>query len=190
MDYTTLSLPDVMRELDNVTRDARDTFGRLDGEQLNWRPDATAWSVAQCFEHLLAANRLMITAARNALSQPPGVWQRMPGLPGFFGRVLVRSQSPQTTRKARTSAIATPSRSTISADVIQRFAGAHDERSTWIRSLDPNAAARTVMVSPFLRVITYSVLDGCRLMAAHDRRHFEQARRVTESADFPSRATG
>jgi hypothetical protein len=41
------------------------------------------------------------------------------------------------------------------------------------------------MVSPFVRFITYSVLDGCRLMAAHDRRHFEQARRVTEAAGFP-----
>jgi len=41
------------------------------------------------------------------------------------------------------------------------------------------------MVSPFVRFITYSVLDGCRLMAAHDRRHFEQARRVTQTAGFP-----
>ena len=189
MDYTSLALSEVGRALDETAREAGDTFGALDAGQLNWRPDAIGWSVAQCFEHLLVANRLMLTASQHALSHPPGLWQRTPGLPGFFGRVLVQSQSPQTTRKARTSAKATPSASAIAADVIERFAAAHRERSEWIRTLDPDAAARTIMVSPFVKVITYSVLDGCRLMAAHDRRHFEQARRVTQAAGFP-RADG
>jgi hypothetical protein len=41
------------------------------------------------------------------------------------------------------------------------------------------------MTSPFIRIVTYSVLDGWRLMVSHDRRHLEQARRVTESPEFP-----
>ena len=41
------------------------------------------------------------------------------------------------------------------------------------------------MVSPFVAAITYSVLDGLRLVVAHDHRHFEQARRVMTS--MPSR---
>jgi hypothetical protein len=41
------------------------------------------------------------------------------------------------------------------------------------------------MVSPFVPQITYSVVNGYRLMAAHQRRHFEQARRVAEHAEFP-----
>jgi hypothetical protein len=42
------------------------------------------------------------------------------------------------------------------------------------------------MTSPFIKVITYSVLDGWRLVFAHDRRHLEQARRVTLSPGFPT----
>jgi len=30
-----------------------------------------------------------------------------------------------------------------------------------------------------------NVLDACRILIAHDRRHFEQARRVTQSPGFP-----
>jgi hypothetical protein len=30
------------------------------------------------------------------------------------------------------------------------------------------------------------VLDGCRLMVAHDRRHMEQARRVMQMPGFPA----
>jgi hypothetical protein len=29
------------------------------------------------------------------------------------------------------------------------------------------------------------VLDGCRLIVTHERRHFEQARRVTREPRFP-----
>jgi hypothetical protein len=187
MDYTRLSLGDVVTALDDVAREARETFGGLDAKQLNWRPDARAWGVAQCFEHLLTANRLMVTAAQHALAHPPTFWQRVPLVPGFLGRQLVRSQAPQTTRKFTTSAAATPSQGAIGPDVITRFAAAHQARATWIQSLDPDTAARAIMTSPFVKIITYSVLDGCRLMAAHDRRHFEQARRVMQAAGFPLR---
>jgi len=185
MDYTRLSLSEALAALDDVAGDAERSFGELTPAQLNWRPADRAWSVAQCVEHLYTANRLMVTAARHALAHPPTLWRRMPLVPGFFGRQLVRSQAPQTTRKFTTSAIATPSQSAIDDGVIERFMAGHRNRTEWMQSLDPGIAARTIMVSPFVRFITYSVLDGCRLMAAHDRRHVEQARRVTQTAGFP-----
>jgi hypothetical protein len=41
------------------------------------------------------------------------------------------------------------------------------------------------MVSPFIKVVAYSVLDGWRLIFAHERRHFQQARGVASSTGFP-----
>jgi hypothetical protein len=41
------------------------------------------------------------------------------------------------------------------------------------------------MVSPFASVIAYSVLDACRIIVAHERRHFEQARSGTQTPGFP-----
>jgi hypothetical protein len=58
MDYTTLSLAQVRAGLDAVDTDTRATFGALDRGQLNWRPDGTRWSVAQCLEHLSAASHV------------------------------------------------------------------------------------------------------------------------------------
>jgi hypothetical protein len=55
-----------------------------------------------------------------------------------------------------------------------------------VRGLDEQAARAAIMTSPFVRFITYSVLDGWRLVVTHDRRHFEQARRVTQSPGFPA----
>jgi hypothetical protein len=187
MDYTTLPFAQVQTGLDAVAADTQSTFGAFDARQLNWRPDATRWSVAQCFEHLLTANRLMKDAAQAALDgKPRSVWQRLPVLPGVFGRMLIRSQAPQSTRKFTASPLATPAASDIAPDIVQRFIAQNNELVRWLRGLDESRAARVVMTSPFVSFIVYSVLDGARLVLAHDHRHVEQARRVTQSPGFPS----
>jgi hypothetical protein len=189
MDYTTLSLAELRTALDDVARDAQVTFGGLDARQLNWRPDATRWSVAQCFEHLLAANGLMLQASADALNpaSPRTFWQRAPFLPGVFGRLLIRSQTPESTRKYTAAPKATPTASDITADVVQRFVIQNGEIMKRLQALDQAVAGRAIMTSPFVNVITYSVLDGWRLVFAHDRRHIEQARRVTQSPGYPAR---
>jgi len=101
IDYTVLTLAESGKALDAIAREAQDVFGALNGRQLNWRPDERRWGVAQCLDHLLSANRLMLAAAHAALdeSQPRTIWQRLPVLPGLFGRLMIRSLTPTATRK-------------------------------------------------------------------------------------------
>ena len=73
----------------------------------------------------------------------------------------------------------------IDADVIPRFIAQHRDAMARVQSLDEGDTVRAIMTSPFIRVVTYSVLDGWRLVVAHDRRHVEQARRVTLLPGFP-----
>jgi hypothetical protein len=187
MDYTTLSLADVRAGLEDVAQDTQRSFGSLDARQLNWKPEAARWSVAQCFEHLVTANRLMLRAAQEALGDttPRTVWQRLPGLPRVWGRLLIRSQSPESARKYTASPKATPSTSEIDADIIATFIAQHRDATAAVQRLDEPRANRAIMTSPFISVVTYSVLDGWRLVLAHDRRHIEQARRVMLSQGFP-----
>jgi hypothetical protein len=186
-DYTALSLADVRAELHAIASDVQSVFGRLDEAQLNWRPDAARWSVAQCFDHLLTANREMLLAAGAATdgTSSQTVWQRLPILPGLFGRMLIKSQTPDSKRKFTAPRRATPAASGIDAQVIDRFLAHQREAVARVQALDGRDAGRIIMVSPFVSFITYSVLDGCRLIVAHERRHFEQARRVTREPEFP-----
>lgn len=186
MDYTKLSLADVRATLDDIAQDTQATFGTLGVRRLNWKPDQSRWSIAQCLQHLLTANDLVLAAATHALSHSTTtVWQRMPLLPRFFGRALIRSQSPNASRRYTAPVKAQPVDSDLPGDVIARFVDQQHTTAEWIGTLDERGAASTIMVSPFIRIVTYSVLDGCRLIAAHDRRHLEQARRVMRSPGFP-----
>ena len=187
MDYTTISAADVRSELEAVGAEADTAFGRLDARQLNWRPEASRWSVAQCLEHLLTANGQMAEMAERAMdaTRPRTLWQRLPGWPGLLGRLLVRSQSPEATRRFKAPGKAQPGASAIDAGIVARFA---DQQRDLIARLDAAATrdlAGVVMVSPFASVVTYSVLDGWRLIVAHERRHVQQARRVMATPGFP-----
>jgi hypothetical protein len=188
-DYTALSLADVATEFSAIARDAQTVFGRFNEHQLNWRPDAASWSIAQCFDHLLNANREMFQAINAATDGSRAtVWQRLPVLPRIFGLMLIKSQMPQAKRKFTAPRKSEPASSAIDPRIIERFVAYQHEAAARVRSLDGRDVARIIMVSPFVPFITYSVLDGCRLIVTHERRHFEQARRVTQEPRFPSSA--
>lgn len=105
-----MSLAEVRQGLDDVARLAQPTFGSFDARPLNWQPDGSRWSIAQCFEHLVIANRVMMGAAMDALDDARSrtIWQRLPVLPGILGRTLIRSQAPETARKFKASPKAQP----------------------------------------------------------------------------------
>jgi hypothetical protein len=184
--YTTLSPAELADEFSTIAREAEIVFGRFGGTQLNWRPDAASWSIGQCFDHLLKADHQMVQAIGRALDPgvAPTVWQRLPLWPRLFGWLLITSQAPGGKQKYTAPASAQPAFSEIAADTIERFIACQHIAIVRLRALSATDARR-IMVSPFVAQITYSVLNGYRLIAAHQRRHFEQATRVTANPAFP-----
>src|SRR4051794_37043463 len=85
------SLPDdlqsVLNELDRTDEEARQLVSGLSEAQLNWHPSPTAWSVAQCLDHLGQINSAYIpalqAAGRHAGRDSTGPHE--PIQPGWFG---------------------------------------------------------------------------------------------------------
>lgn len=183
--YTTLTAAGIAEEFAAVARDTPLVFGRYDTTQLNWQPNAGSWSIAQCFEHLLKTNHAMMQAIGRKAD--PTLWQRLPFWPRLMGRMLVSSQAPGRKGKYKAHPSAIPASSDIDAKILDRFVAWQETGIAAVRGLGADEARR-VIVSPFLTQITYSVLDAWRLIAAHQWRHFEQARRVAEHPQFPARS--
>jgi hypothetical protein len=143
--------------------------------------------VAQCLEHLAIVHASMhgqlVSATRPGASR--SVWQRIPGLPGFLGPFLVRSQTPTNPRKVKTLPRAVPSASDLPAETLERYATSVSELRALLAPMRDADAARTVMVSPIASFVVYSVLDGWRITAAHNWRHIGQARRVMQATGYP-----
>jgi hypothetical protein len=177
----------LVEELGAVTEDARNVFGRLSAEQLNWKPSAEQWSVGQCFDHLIQTNRCFFPDMESiaAGTFKGSVWARISPLSGFFARMILRALDPVKGRKTKAPRVFLPASSDVAADVIEKFAGHQVELAERMRATAGRDLRRTMVTSPVAAVATYSLLDAYRIVVAHERKHFEQARRVTETQGFP-----
>ena len=186
-DYRKLSLAEAAAEAEAVTRDAQGAFGKLTGAQLNWKPSADAWSVGQCLEHLIVINHEMFVPLDRVIEgrQRMSWWEQMPYLPRLFGGIMVKAVSPETKQKLKAPSTARPSTSAIDAQIVSHFVAHQHELAGRLQELEKYEVDKISVTSPFIALITYSVLDACRLIVAHERRHLQQAERVTQTPGFP-----
>ncbi|HEX8499399.1 MAG TPA: DinB family protein [Pyrinomonadaceae bacterium] len=175
------------RELEAVGREAREVFGGLSAAQLNWKPSAERWSVGQCFDHLITTNRTFFPdMERVAAGEYRGsLWARVSPLSGFFGRYILDALDPSKGKKIKAPRAFLPATSGVAGDVIARFVENLSEVSSRMRATGGADLRRTVITSPAMGLVTYSLHDAYRIFVAHARSHFEQARRVTEAEGFP-----
>ena len=187
MDYRTAGLTDVIAAANNVANEARSTFGHLTPSQLNWKPSAERWSVAQCFEHLLTSNKGYLPIIDNVLAgYKRTLWQSMPVLPGLMGRLLVKSMDPASTRKVKAPKRFQPAQSDISGSIINDFINLQKQIVDKMKATEHLDLEKIVITSPVAGVVIYSLMDAYRLIVVHEQRHFQQAKRVVEETGFPS----
>jgi len=175
-------------ELEKIGRDAGVVFGRLSPAQLNWKPSAEQWSVGQCFDHLITANTSFFPDMERVAAggHRNGLWASVSPLSGFFARFILGALDPAKGRKIKAPRAFLPASSDVDADVISRFAQNLSEVSARMRATGGVDLRRTIITSPAMGLVTYSLLDAYRIFVAHGRRHFEQARKVTEAEGFPA----
>lgn len=180
------SLSELISAANTITNETRAAFGSLSAHQLNWKPASESWSVGQCLDHLITSNATYFPTFEAILNgtKKSTFWERVPGLPRFFGKMLLKSVSPGSRRRLKAPAIFQPVASQVDGGIVQRFL---DQQGEVIRTMEAAKdldAAQIILTSPVSSVITYSLLDTYRILVAHEQRHLLQARRVTEMAGF------
>ena len=179
-------MSEIISELQKIAVEAQKTFGELSPEQINWKPSAEGWSVGQCFDHLIKSNEAFDPQFQEFAggSRKQTFWQNYSPLTGFFGNFLLKSLKNDAKKfKAPSKAIVPPS--DIPADIIERFAAHQNEICEKMKSLDKFDWHKTVVTSPFLRLMTYRLDKAFEIAVEHEKRHFRQAERVTKEANFP-----
>lgn len=183
-----MSLSELLGETESIARDAQSTFGQLNAEQLNWKPADDQWSVAQCLEHLIVTDKQMLAVFDQTINgtRQTKFIERLPILPGLWGRMMVKVLVPGGKQKFKAPPSATPSSSTIDPQIVNQFI-AHqqvvEEKLKAVENLNPD---EVIITSPFAGFMTYSLLDAGRIIIVHERRHMAQAERVMAAEGFPT----
>jgi hypothetical protein len=182
------SLPVLIDVASKVPAQVRAEFGALRADQLNWKPDLDKWSVGQCFDHLIVSNAEYFPIFDRVLQGQKTtntIWESLPILPRMWGQMLIKSVSPDGARKQKAPKIFTPTTSAVDSGIITRFVDQQDRIVNYLNTITAVDAAKIIITSPVARVITYSLLDACRVIVAHEQRHILQATRVTQLPGFP-----
>ena len=182
------SVTEIITAAAKVADETKRVFGSLSAEQLNWKPSAERWSVAQCFDHLITTNIGYLPIVDDVLQgrKKSSVWQKLPVLPGFVGKMLIKSLDPSSTRKIKAPKKFQPAQSDVPATIIEVFVAQQSQVIEKMKATANLDLERIVITSPVASFVTYSLMDAYRIIVVHERRHFQQAQRVTEESGFPT----
>jgi hypothetical protein len=181
-------LAGLLTDFENSDLQARRIAGALSDAQINWRPSDTAWSIAQCLDHLGRGNTIYAAALQQAVQQarvaPPS--RNGPLRPGWLSRLFIWSLEPPPRFKMRTPKKIVPAASHRREEVLEMFLRSQEEMRSIVRDgadLDLN---RIRFHNPFIGTLRFTVGAGLLIIAAHNRRHLWQAEQVRNAEGFPS----
>lgn len=167
-------------QIDSITASFKNTFEHLTTEQLNWKPDAKTWSIAQNIDHLLVINETyypVIKAVREGTYQIPFIG-KIGFMVNFFGKTILNSVQPDRKKKMKTFPLWEPSQSNIPGDILARFEKHQEELKQLITSSQDLVERQTVISSPVNKNIVYRIDTAFDIIVTHEQRHFEQAKEV------------
>lgn len=180
-------LPSKIQQIEQAVEQTIETFADLNATQLNYKPDAKNWSIAQCLDHLMVTdNQYSETIKQLANKNYKGnMWTKIGILSSFFGKMLIKATAPIPDKKGKTISSFQPSSSDLPADILQKYKHHNAKWCELLSQLDGLDYANIRISSPAGVAITYSLEDLLTLLANHKERHYHQAVNVMNSVSFP-----
>jgi len=173
---------DFIYRLEELSLKFNKTFGNISEREIHWKPNANAWSIAQNLEHLILINESyfpMIDRLRNKGHKKPFT-AKFGFLVNFFGKMILKSVQPETSKKTKTFSIWKPSENSNSEDILVRFTEHQQKLKQKINDSEDLLKQNAVISSPANPKIVYKLDTAFRIIIAHEERHFQQAKKLLE----------
>lgn len=155
-------------------------FGSLSAEQLNRRPNASAWSIGQVIDHIIQVNESyypIIEALRSGTYRTP--WTaKLPFLVNWFGKFILNGVEPKRKKKIKTFPVWEPVQSDVRADIVQHFAQHQLKLKKLMTDCGDLVQRGTVISSPANPFIVYKIGRAFDIIVAHEERHLNQAKEI------------
>lgn len=181
-------LKTVISETEKNSEAARALTSDLSETQLNWKPSAEQWSIAQCLEHLAITSSKFDTYFSASLERARRRWPVTNGpvyKPSMVGGWLARQVNPEGGRNFPAPKVFRPSESSGIHRSPEMFL---HQQATFLNFVYQSAGIdynKTRLRSPVTPLMRYSLADAFVITVLHGQRHLAQARRVLEMPEFP-----
>jgi hypothetical protein len=178
------------QQFEEIKVQARELSEGLNEERFNWRPAPNQWSIEECLAHLTIVGQWEVAAIERAIedARARGLTGSGPFRYGPLDRFIVRMTEPPARRKVRAPRRFLPLHGQPVTAIVPTFLHLQSQFLLQIERAEGLDLARVKVVTPISRFLKMSLGMMFAQMAAHERRHMEQARRVRET--LPELARG
>ena len=179
----------IVSEAEKNNATASELVQGLTEEQLNWKPDATQWSIAQCLEHLAVTSKQFNGYFNQLIESARLKWPTngaIPYRPSLVGGWLIKQVVPETTRKVSAPRVFKPSDSSSIQDALGLFLKQQEAFVRFVRESEGVDYNRARLRSPVTPLMRYSLADAFVVTIVHGYRHLAQANRVKAMPNFPN----
>ena len=162
-------------------------FQSLSENQLNWKVTNESWSIAECVDHLYVTNKLYFDEFEKQFSKKQLTTDTSKAnvKHKFISKFIIKSVDPNNLKKVKTFPVFQPSRSYHSKDIIARFSDLQNEFINLLSSIKDLDLNKYIMSSPANKFIKENFCDVLEIIRLHDKRHFNQVKKILDHPNFP-----
>jgi len=169
-------------ELAEISHAAEELLQALDDASLDSAPADGGWSVGECVDHLIRSGRLYLGTMQGAIAR--GTARGIRGTPpfsrGIVGDWFVRLMEPPARRHFRAPRKIRPTRHHAVGALRAGFAALQADLVATAHRAEGLDLGRLAIWSPAVPLLRLNLAAAFAAIAAHERRHLDQARRVME----------
>jgi len=170
------------RVFEDIQRQTPELIEGMDEARFNWRPGPDQWSIEECLAHLTVVGQWEIRALEEAIDQAHsrGLTGKPPFHYGPLDRYIVALTDPSSRRKFTAPRRFSPIHGQPTTAIVPTFLHL---QSQFLLQLDRAQGldwGRVKVATPISSLFKISLGMTFAQVAAHERRHMEQAQRVRQ----------
>jgi hypothetical protein len=176
------------QQLQTSLEQAKQLTNGVTDAQINWRPSADRWSIAECLDHLnQVAVRVVpefeqeLKAARRHLEANGPLWR-----PNWLERLFIRAVGPNPGFKVEVPKLYRPASESRANEVMDPFLDLHGRLLACIAQSRDADLSRIKVASPVTPLLRLRLGAWFSASAVHVAYHVEQAQAVRAHPAFPS----
>jgi len=182
-----------IKAIQQKTKEAKDKvkfeFSDISLDQLNWKSSPGSWSIAQCLDHLIIADRSYFSDLKKITegTYKMSFWEKHSPFTGLCGRIMKDQLRERVKKKMTAPKKLQPTISDKSLDIIDTYYENLDTFLELISNCKNVDIDKTIITSPIIRIVTYSLRDALYFLVQHEHRHINQAIVVKANEKFPGK---
>jgi len=182
-------LEDYQRQFEEIGARAKSLASGLSEPQFTWRPRPNAWSIQECLSHLIIVGQFEVRHIEHAVEQARanGTTGKGPFRYGLIERSIVRATEPPARRRFSSPRRFRPVHGQPVTAILPTFLHLQSQLARLTERSAGLDLARVKVPTPISRWLKLSLGMMLAQVAAHERRHLEQARQVRENSGFPGK---